>query len=216
MAKRIVVAIIVVALVIVALASSVTVVPINTHSTAGNVDVNSENFDPQAYIDSMFESQAVPVLKDQAVDLTELLTAAHGDLKSVGEKYGIRAGTGNAYNFLVKGTVTVQEVNTELRAGYMTATLDGYNGNEKLKIQIGPVFKGTAVRDVMPMIKFEEFKNQVVYANLATAIHNTISKTVFASLDVSSLPGKKIEFYGAFTDTGSSELLITPFAIEVK
>lgn len=216
MTKRIVVAFVVVVLAIVALASSVTVVPINSNSTAGNVDVNSENFDPQAYIDSMFQTEAVPVLKENAVDLAEVLTAAKGDLKSVGEKYGVRAGSGNAYNFLVKGQVTVQEANTTLRAGYMIVTLDGYTGSEKLKMQIGPVFKGTSVRDVMPMIKFEEFKNQVVYANLGTAVNANIGANLLGSTDANTLVGQSIEFYGAFTDSGSTDLLITPFAIEAK
>ncbi len=216
MTKRIVVALIVVALAIVALATSVTVVPINSTSTEGNVDVNSDNFDPQAYIDSMFQTEAIPVLKEKAVDLVEVLTAAKGDVKSVGDKYGVRADSGNAYNFLVKGTATVKEVNTSLRAGYAMLTLDGYTGPETFKMQVGPVFKGTAVRDVMPMIKFDEFKNQVVYANLSTAVHANISANLFKTIDASTLTGKKIEFYGAFTDNGNSVLLITPFALEVN
>lgn len=216
MTKRIVIALIAVTLVILALATNVTVVPINSASTAGNVDVNSENFDPQAYIDSNFQTEVVPVLKEKAVDLAEILTAAGGDIKSAGEKYGVRADAGNAYNFLVKGTATVKEVNTTLRAGYAIITLDAYSGSEALKMQIGPVFKGTAIRDCMPMIKFDDFKNQVVYANLATAIHVNLSANLFKSIDASALAGKTIEFYGAFTDNGGSEIVITPFAIEVK
>ncbi|MEI8200894.1 MAG: DUF2291 domain-containing protein [Eubacteriales bacterium] len=216
MTKRIVIALIAAALVILILAINVTVVPINSGSTVGNVDVNSENFDPQAYIDSIFQTEAVPVLKDKAIDINEVMTAANGDLKSVGEKYGVRADSGNAYNFLVKGTAAVKEVNTSLRAGYAILTLDGYTGSETFKMQVGPVFKGTAIRDCMPMIKFDDFKNQVVYANLATAIHVNLSANLFKTIDASTLAGKTIEFYGAFTDNGSTEIVITPFAIEVK
>jgi len=216
MTKRIVVALIVAALVIIGLASSVTVVPISTASTVGNVDVNSDDFNPQTYIDSIFESEALPVLKENAFDLAEVMTAAGGDMKSAGEKYGIRADSGNAYNFLIKGTATVTEVDTSLRAGYAILTIDGYTGSETFKMQVGPVFKGTSIRDCMPMIKFDDFKNQVVYANLSTAIHTNLSANLFTAIDASTLAGKTIEFYGAFTDSGTSQILITPFSIEVK
>ena len=216
MTKRIVIALIAAALVILALATNVTVVPINSGTTVGNVDVNSDDFDPQAYIDSIFQTEAIPVMKEKAVDITEVMTAAKGDLKSVGDKYGVRADSGNAYNYLVKGTATVTEVNTKLRAGYAMITINGYTGSETFKMQLGPVFKGTAIRDCMPMIKFEDFKNQVVYANLATAIHVNLAANLFATLDANTLAGKTIDFYGAFTDSGSSEIVITPFAIEVK
>ena len=180
------------------------------------MDFNSVNFDPQTYIDSMFQNDAIPVLKEKAVDLVKVLMAANGNIKSVGEKFGVRADSGNAYNFLIKAIAAVKEVNTTQRAGYAILTLEGYSGNETLKLQLGPVFKGTAVRDVMPMIKFDDFKNQVVYANLSTAIHANIAANLFKSIDVNNLVGKKIEFYGAFTDNGGSELVITPFALEFK
>ncbi len=216
MKKRIVISLAATALVILALATNVTVVPIGAGSTAGNADVNSDNFDPQVFIDSIFQNEAVPILKNNAVELNEIFLAANGDLKSAGEKYGIRADAGNAYNFLVKGTATVNEVNTELRVGYAIITVDGYTGSETFKIQVGPVFRGTSIRDCMPMIKFDDFKNQVIYAELATAIHVNISNHLFSAIDINGLEGKTIEFYGALTDHGGSEIVITPFALEIK
>lgn len=216
MNKRIVIALAAAAVFILVLATNVTVVPIDSGPTEGNIDVNSDNFDPQDYIDSIFQSDVVPVLKENSIDLPEIFLAAGGDLKSVGDKYGIRADEGNAYNFLVKGTATVTEVNTEKRVGYAIIAVDGYSGSEIFKIQIGPVFKGTSIRDCMPMIKFDDFKNQVVYAELATAIHVNLSSNLFSTIDIESLEGKTIEFYGALTDNGSTEIVITPFVLEIK
>ena len=43
--------------------------------------------------------------------------------------------------YAVKGTGTVEEVNTQSQAGYMSVSSEGYSGTESVKIQIGPVCK---------------------------------------------------------------------------
>jgi predicted lipoprotein len=83
-------------------------------------------------------------------------------------------------------------------------------------MQIGSVFKGTAIRDCFTKIKFGDFENQSVFLEISNAIHINLNDNLFSSIDVSTLTGKTIEFYGAITDNGSTEILITPFAIEVK
>lgn len=170
-----------------------------------------------ANIDEIWQSKAIPELEGKSVDIVKFLTEAKGNISSLGDKYGKHAqGQDSALNFTVKGTCTVESVNTESRSGYMLVKPDGYNGNEVIKLQVGPVFKGTAVRDSLDIIKFEDYKNQVDYAAVSTSIHNIITNTIFKSLDTASLKGKQIEFVGCFTLDKADELLITPVEIKAK
>jgi predicted lipoprotein len=96
----------------------------------------------------IWDSLAIPDLTGKAVDLSTFLKEANGDLKSLADKYGkYSMGTSGELSYTVKGTATVKEVNTEKKAGYMVVSLDGYSGPIVIKLQVGPVFKGTAVRD---------------------------------------------------------------------
>jgi len=177
----------------------------------------TESVDVTTKIDEVWQSKAIPELEGKAVDIVQLLTEAKGNISSLGDKYGKHAqGKDSTLNFTVKGTCTVESVNMESRAGYMQLKLDGYNGNEVIKMQVGPVFKGTAARDSLEMIKFEQYKNQVDYAAVSTSIHNMITNTIFKNLDVASINGKQIEFVGCFALDKADELLITPIEIKVK
>lgn len=168
-------------------------------------------------ISAKWESDIAPELKEKAVDIVSLLTEAKGDISSVGSKYAKKSqGTDGKLNFTVKGTGTVESVNTESRAGYIQIKLSGYTGQETIKIQAGPVFKGTSVRDSSNVIKLDDYKNQVDYAAVSTNINNKILQTTLKDLDVASLKGKQIDFIGCFTLDKSSELLITPIEIKVK
>lgn len=168
-------------------------------------------------ISAKWESDIVPELKEKSVDIKTLLTEAKGDISSVGDKYAKKSqGTDGKLNFTVKGTGTVESVNTESRAGYIQIKLEGYAGQEVIKLQVGPVFKGTAVRDSSNVIKLDDYKNQVDYAAVSTNIHDIVSKTILKDLDASSLKGKQIDFVGCFTFDKPSELLITPIEIKAK
>jgi len=168
-------------------------------------------------ISSIWESAVIPELKGKSVDIVTFLTEAKGDISSLGDKYAKRAqGTDSKLNFTVKGTGTVESVNTESKIGYIQIKLAEYSGSEIIKLQVGPVFKGTAVRDSLNIIKFDDYKNQVDYAVVSTKIHDEVIKTTLKDLDVASLKGKKIDFIGCFTFDKANELLITPVQITLK
>lgn len=166
---------------------------------------------------SIWESKVLPNLSEKAVDLAAFLTEANGNLKSLADKYGkYSMGTSGELSYTVKGTAVVKEIVSDKKAGYMTVVLDGYSGPETIKLQIGTVFKGSAVRDSLDFIKFEDYKNQVDYAAVSQSLHETIQNTVISPLDFASLAGKQIEFIGCFTVDKEKELLITPVQLEVK
>lgn len=165
----------------------------------------------------IWDTTVVPDLTKKAVDLTAFLTEASGDLKSLANKYGkYSMGTSGELSYTVKGVVTVKKVNTEKKAGYMEVTLEGYTGKEVIRLQIGPVYKGSAVRDSLEFIRFEDYKNQVDYAAVSQSLHDTIQKNIIANLNINGLVGKQIEFVGCFTVDKNDLLIITPVVIEVK
>lgn len=165
----------------------------------------------------IWDSAAIPELTEKAVDLSTFLTEAKDDLKSLADKYGkYSMGTSGQLSYTVKGLATVKEVNTEKKAGYMELTIDGYSGPVIIRLQTGPVFKGSAVRDSLEIIKFEDYKNQVDYAAVSQGIHGIIQSTIIDKIDLASLSGKQIEFTGCFTVDKEDLILITPVILTVK
>lgn len=177
----------------------------------------TKRFDAAGSVEAIWQSQAVPELKEKAVDLTKLLTESNGTLQSVAGKYGkYSMGTSGELSFIVKGNGKVTEINTEKRAGYMTVQLEGYNGPIAVKLQIGPVFKGSAIRDSLSFIKYEDYTNQVDWAKISQSIHDVVAKDVIEPANVSSLMGKNVEFTGCFTVDKPDEILVTPAELIVK
>ena len=119
-------------------------------------------------------------------------------------------------SYIVKGEGTVTEVNREKKAGFMTLKLAGYDGPIAVRLQIGPVYKGSAVRDTLSFIKYEDYKNQVDWAKVSQAIHAAVDKEVIEKLDMQTIVGKNISFTGCFSVAGDKEILVTPVEIEVK
>lgn len=64
-------------------------------------------------------------------------------------------------SFIVKGTGTVDSVKNKLRSGYIAFTLDGNITNVKTRLQIGPVYKGSAVRDSISLISYKDYKTKL-------------------------------------------------------
>ena len=103
-------------------------------------------------------------------------------------------GTSGEINYVVKGTGTVEEVNQEKKAGYMTVKLDGYDGPEEISIQIGSVYKGSSVRDSLDVIKFGDYTNQQDWAAVSQSINEMIDEEIVKKADPASLKGKTISF----------------------
>lgn len=169
-------------------------------------------------ISEIWETQITPELSQKAVELNFLLREANGDLKGLADKYGkYSTDTSDEICYVVQGTAVVNEVNQEKKTGFLKITLDDYSGSEVIKIQIGPVYKGSAIRDSLDCLKYEDYKNQVEWAAVSQSIHDKIQTDVIGPLDVESLPGKTIDFLGCFSvSNNDDEILITPVQLMVE
>jgi predicted lipoprotein len=76
------------------------------------------------------------------------------------------------------------------------------------------VVRGTALRDALPFIRFDDFTNQLEYASVSRVLHQRIADSVLAKVDRATLAGRTIRFTGAFTE-GAGLPLVTPVTLQV-
>ena len=74
--------------------------------------------------------------------------------------------------------------------------------------------RGTALRDATGIVSFQQFTNQLDYADVSKEM-NARALKAFTGVDPASLLGKTVTFYGAFTFDPHSKtpVLITPVKI---
>lgn len=166
-------------------------------------------FDPERFGKDNFTSKVVPELEKQATDIRVLIPALRKNENAASEKYGHREGN-SPYNFPVRG----EGVADTPESGLLPVKVKGLNGTQ-VSLQIGPAINGTAVRDATGLIRFNQFVNQVDYAEAATALNNEVKKRVLATLDTGALEGRRVSFLGAFTFLAPSNVVVTPAKLEV-
>ncbi|MCB5204561.1 DUF2291 domain-containing protein [Neorhizobium sp. T786] len=171
--------------------------------------------DPIAeHVETTFDAKLVPALTEKAVDIVVLRDAIRGGLDKAGESYGVRVGgAGGGWNFPVKGKATVVAENRASKAAAAELDFDG-DGKADAALQLGPVVKGTALRDTTNLYDFSTFRDQIEYAKLGRALNDKAVSVVPAP--EGGLKGKQVNFVGAVVIRSANEIpLITPVAVEV-
>lgn len=184
-------------------------------SKAKTTTATAQTFSADSYVDSIWESKVVPTVTEKAVDLATLLTALDANADEAKKQFGIREGEG-ATHFIVKGEGEVGRLDQSSPHGTITIRLPKYTGKTEIKMQIGSVFRGTALRDAVGFIKFNEFVNQLQYAEVATKLNDRVFATVIPALkklEPASLQGKSLIFYGVFTLQEREKIMLTPVKI---
>jgi len=148
-------------------------------------------------LDDTLDSQLLPLIREKAIDWTLLNSAVATGIDAAGAQYGNRgAGEGAAWNFALTGKGTVTEANLQSRARTANLDLDG-DGRADLTLQLGPVIKGTSLRDVAPIYSFNDFRDQIEFAKLGRAINDRV--TAALSVPEGDLVGQTLGFTGAVT-----------------
>ena len=194
--------------------------------------VQSEAFDPVAYVDGIWDSQLMPTFNDGTVELSRILseieisadgTAPKEELIAIANQYGLIT-EGEAHVYMVAGNGTIVSVNAETSLGTAEVLLDGYDGPIKVQLYIGSRIPSdnTSVRDAVGFIAFGDFKEQTEYGKASTEINKRILATVLNDVDRDNLVGKTISFQGAFTirtfnllQIDLSEINIVPVEFEL-
>jgi predicted lipoprotein len=81
-------------------------------------------------------------------------------------------------------------------------------------LQLGPVIKGSALRDIAPFYVFTDFRDQIEFAKLARALNTTASASL--ALPEGDLTGKTVTFLGALSLRSATDpILIVPVSASV-
>jgi predicted lipoprotein len=146
-----------------------------------------------ALLDKTYEAELLPLIT-RALPVADLRTAIAGGLEAAGAAHGNKgSGEGAAWNFAVKGEGKVVEANLTSRARKAMLDTDG-DGKADLTLQLGPVIKGTSLRDVAPFYRFGDFRDQIEFAKLARALNDRASAGLV--VPEGDLTGKTVSFTG--------------------
>jgi predicted lipoprotein len=175
-----------------------TVVPIQSDT--------KEAFDPERYVESIWSARVLPEADRATVEWPMVTQGMVGAFRTDGRQ--VRA-------IFVKGTARVAEVDRKSRVGL--ARLQSLQATDKsAAIQIGPVLRGTALRDALDFIQFTDFVNQLEFAAVANALNARVLSHVIGPLDLDGLAGREITFVGAVALGATSTLEIVPVRLHVS
>ena len=171
-------------------------------------------FDAAAYVNGLWSSRVTPFLAGKAIDVAELLPALAADPEEAGKKFGHRADAeGSPWSFAVKGRGRVVSTSTASRAGTMVVEVKAGGAARLVTLQIGPVVRGSALRDCLPFFSFGDVKNQIEFAQIGRAMNDQALKAVQGQVQALGAAGTEVAFTGATSLTGAETLLITPASL---
>ena len=182
-----------------------TVRPIDDAARGGSQ--SAAHFDSAAYVEGIWQSKVLPSAQASAEDLAVIAVAKGTD------------GTNERRHVFVRGRARVTEIDTHSRAGLIYLDARAADVQSRVALQIGPVLRGTALRDALTFIRFSDFINQMDFAAVSTELNNRVLRSVLAGMDPTRLAGKVVSFQGAATLPApgtSATLEIVPVLFQVE
>lgn len=186
-------------------------------ANAGASSFNHGDFDPAAMASALWAPQVLPYISKKAADFGAVQAAIEHDLDAAGKRYGHREkGEDAAWNFVTSIEGVVIEVDTEASPPVVRVDTN-HDGKADVEIQIGPIFSGAALRNVLDFISFTKFANQIDFAQFGSALNDRAYAAALKSKIAVDLKGKHIRATGAFTEDSAAEMpsvIPVSFAVE--
>jgi len=187
------------------------------HTSASNNSAQAPDKGFDAKVAELWPSKVLPYAEGKAGKLQDVQAAAAANADDAGKKYGYReTGSSNPYTVITQIDGKIVAANTESRAATIDVDVDG-DGKADAQIQIGPVIRGTAIRDALDFVKFNDFTNQIDFAQFGKAFNTYINDNILKPVPRDALVGKTVSATGAYPLPVTGQLpLVTPLKIEVK
>ena len=173
-------------------------------------------FDPAKMVADIWPTKVVPYMEKKAGPFAEVRDLAAKSPDEAGAKYGYREdATGMPWTLVVRIEGVIVAANTESRAATIGVDATG-KGAADATVQIGPAMRGTAIRDALSFVSFNDFTNQIDFAQFGKAFNTYVDKTVLAKLPRDALIGRKVTVLGAYPLGAAGDIpLVTPVGISI-
>lgn len=152
-----------------------------------------------AYARDVWDAQVLPTVTNNLVPISDLRAAQAQDPEAAGQAHGLRPeGEANPWNFAVSGSGIVVEAKLKSRAAKLQIDTDA-DGVADLTVQLGPVIRGTALRDAMPFLTFTDFRDQIEFAKLAGGLNAMAHERLEIPDPETDVTGQTVSFEGVFS-----------------
>lgn len=174
-------------------------------------------FDPDRMADEIWDAKVIPYLEARAGALKDEQVLARSDPAAAGAKYGYRPNAeGAPWTLATRIEGRIVAADTTSRAATVEIDIDG-DGKPDATVQIGPAVRGTALRDVLSFVSFNDFTNQIDFARFGKALNTHADRTVLSKLPRQDLVGRSVTVLGAYPLQGDPDrpVLVTPATISI-
>jgi predicted lipoprotein len=172
-------------------------------------------FDPDKMVSDIWATKVTPYFERKAGPFIEVRALAAKAPDEAGAKYGFRSkADGTPWTLMVRIEGTVVASDTESRAATIGVDVDG-DGKSDATVQIGPAMRGTAIRDALSFVSFNDFTNQIDFARFGKSFNLHVDRTTLQKLPRDNLAGRKVSVLGAYQLGGGDPPLVTPVEISL-
>lgn len=176
-------------------------------------------FDAVEYVEAVWDEQIIPAYEETAVDYETIIAALRADRAAAIDQFGLVRDAGEpAAVFKVRGDAVVVEFDDTSRNGVFRIDFEPTDGEPDATLQVGPVIRGTVIRDSVDFIRFTDVGNQLQFAALANELNARMAKDSVEPLDLENIAGVRISFLGAFKleeAKSIDDVVITPVRIDL-
>lgn len=172
---------------------------------------NAAVFDPDAMAASIWASKVLPYFEKKAGPFLEVRDLAARSADEAGARFGYRPKSGDVpWALLVRLEGVIVAADTESRAATISVDATGKGAADAI-VQIGPALRGTAIRDALDFVSFNDFTNQIDFARYGKAFNTYLNSEILEKLPREPLVGRKVTVVGAYPFNSAGDVpLVTP------
>lgn len=187
-----------------------------TVDTGVDIFFDDKNFDPDKMAAELWDARVIPYLQGKAGAFPEVIALAATSPDEAGSRYGHRENAeGTPWTLAARLDGRIIAAHTESRASTIDVDTNG-DGGADATVQIGPVVRGTALRDSLDFVPFGSFTNQIDYAKFGKSLNSLVNSKSLEGLPRDTLAGRDVSVLGVFEfDPKAALPLVTPAEIKV-